>query len=246
VSWHDAYRSPLQSVWGLTVGPVLFLVWLALAPRPARPGADPAAARVVRVWALVFAAESIADATLPALAGVPMLLFVLLGDWRVFVLVEALSAPDRPLGRHLVVAAAWTLVVPLVTAVTYLAVVARGAVSPGTMLSILAEAASSQALWLVYEVAFSVLALVQRGAILPRRRPVALRYLRAVWAWVIGYYVLWACADMLILAGDDRGWLLRMLPNQLYYGLFVPFAYLRFFASSPESAATRSLVQACR
>ena len=31
----------------------------------------------------------------------------------------------------------------------------------------------------------------------------------------------------LILAGVDFGWGLRVLPNQLYYAFFVPFAYLR-------------------
>jgi hypothetical protein len=41
--------------------------------------------------------------------------------------------------------------------------------------------------------------------------------------YVIGYYALWAGADAIILtSGADTGFLLRVLPNALYYGGFVP------------------------
>ena len=41
--------------------------------------------------------------------------------------------------------------------------------------------------------------------------------------FVIGYYGLWAAADAIILTtGADMGFLLRVLPNALYYGGFVP------------------------
>lgn len=247
MSWQDAYASPLQSVWGLTVGPALFLLWMVCAPCPLRLGADPAARGFVRAWAAVFALVAIADATLPALAGVPMLLFVLLGDFRVFLLVEAVSRPQRPLRRHLLVAAAWTAVVPAITAVVYPALLAWRGPLPGPLLTVLADAATSQALWLCYELAFAVLAVLLRGLVVPRRRPPACRYLRAVLGWVVAYYLLWAAADVLILVGDDRGWLLRMVPNQLYYGLFVPVAYGLFFAYSPAArASTRSRDQAAR
>lgn len=247
MSWQDAYHSPLQSVWGLTVGPVLFLLWLAVGPRPERPGPDASKAPFVRTWAIVFACVALADATLPTLAGMPMLVFVLLGDFRVFLLVEALSRPQRPLWRHLVVAAGWTLVVPAVTAVVYPLLLAWRGPLPGSLFTVLTDAAASQVLWLCYEVAFAVAASLLRGLIVPRRRPPACRYLRAVLGWVVGYYLLWAAADVLILFEDDRGWLLRMVPNQLYYGLFVPVAYGLFFVYSPAaSASTSSRVQAAR
>ena len=31
----------------------------------------------------------------------------------------------------------------------------------------------------------------------------------------------------------DLGWGVRIVPNQLYYALWVPFAYWRFFSVSP-------------
>jgi hypothetical protein len=74
--------------------------------------------------------------------------------------------------------------------------------------------------WLCYALRFRALALwLRRGAHDPA--------LRAVLGYVVAYYALWASADVLILAGVDFGWGLRVLPNQLYYSFFVPFAYLR-------------------
>ena len=46
----------------------------------------------------------------------------------------------------------------------------------------------------------------------------------------IAQYVLWAGADVVILSGHDVGYLLRLLPNAMYYALFVPFAWW----SAPE------------
>jgi hypothetical protein len=50
-------------------------------------------------------------------------------------------------------------------------------------------------------------------------------------AYVAVYYALWALADVLILVGRlDAGWGLRVIPNQLYYALYLPFVYFRFFS----------------
>jgi hypothetical protein len=46
---------------------------------------------------------------------------------------------------------------------------------------------------------------------------------------VAAYYGLWAAADVLILCGVDAGWPVRLVPNQLYYGFFVPFVWRGFF-----------------
>jgi hypothetical protein len=61
-------------------------------------------------------------------------------------------------------------------------------------------------------------------------------------AWAGVYYALWAAADVLILAGVDAGWLLRCVPNQLYYGFTVPFVWWRFFSRSyaAESSSTQA------
>jgi hypothetical protein len=70
------------------------------------------------------------------------------------------------------------------------------------------------------------------------------RYLRAVLGFVAGYYVLWTTADVLVLRGFEWGWGLRVVPNLLYYGAFVPFAYWRFFAA--RNAASSTSVQTAR
>ena len=70
------------------------------------------------------------------------------------------------------------------------------------------------------------------------------RLVRALLAFAAVYYALWAASDVLILAGVDEGWLLRCVPNQLYYGLTVPFVWWRFF--SPSYAASSTSTQASR
>ena len=59
------------------------------------------------------------------------------------------------------------------------------------------------------------------------------------WLYVLVYYGLWASADVLILSGVDAGWLLRVVPNQLYYALWTAFVYARFYsvAAEPPNAA---------
>jgi hypothetical protein len=243
VTWADLYRSDLQGLWALAVPPALVCVGLLLVGRPAAPGAEPRAAAFVHWWAVAVAAESVCDAVLPKL-GVPMLLFVLLGDARVFLLLEWVVAPERGLARHLAVTAAWTLVVPCVTATLYLALAAaQGPLADGP-LATLAAGADGQILWLIYEAAFLGLALGLRAVSLPRRAPRALAWGRTVLAYVAAYYALWAASDVLILTGHDAGWALRVVPNQLYYGVWPLFVWATFF--SPRYAAASTATQASR
>ena len=230
-TWEAFYGGELQGLWSLIALPVAFLValpWLRLRTR----GSDPRAARFVRVWTVVFAAETIVDPLAIVRLGAPMLPFVLLGDYRVFLLVLGVAEPERSLAATCARAAAWTLVVPVVAGLAYRA----GAAIAGPL--------PEQVLWLIYECAFVALALWWRARFIPARRPPALRYLRAVLAYVATYYGLWGLADALILAHRDVGWALRIVPNQLYYAFFVPVAWWLFF--SPRYASTRSLVQARR
>jgi hypothetical protein len=161
-----------------------------------------------------------------------MLPFVLVGDFRVFLLVLGVAEPERSLVGTCARAAAWTLVVPVVAGLLYRAG------------SVLAGPLPEQVLWLIYECAFVALALWWRVRLIPARRPPALRFLRVVLAYVAIYYALWGVADALILAHRDVGWALRIVPNQLYYAFFVPVVWWLFF--SPRYASTRSLVQARR
>jgi hypothetical protein len=246
-TWQEVYRSDLQGLWALLPVPALFLLWLTLARQPAEPGVEPRAARFVRVWAVAFTVETILDPLLTGpllrwlgvsgpLADNAMIPFVLLGDFRVFLLVFALAPPGRAFGNAVVEAAAWTLVVPAVALVGTAALRAVRGGLPDTIL------------WLLYEAAFTVLALLLREGVVVRRVPAdraGLRaYLRAILGYVAAYYALWATADALILAGLDLGWALRMLPNQLYYSFWMPFAYAFFFA--PRYAAVSTSVQTSR
>jgi hypothetical protein len=151
----------------------------------------------------------------PAVATAAMLCFVLLGDFRVYWLVFALALRDARRGARL--GAALT---PLVPVIAYAADGLADAV---------AADASGLRLWLIHELLFTGVALWLRAAWLPRRvaDTARLRFLRGVCAYVAVYYALWAACDALSLAtGLDAAWLLRTLPNQLYYAFFVPFAWL--------------------
>jgi hypothetical protein len=229
--WERFYRGDIQGLWGLVVVPALFLLALPwLTPRTA--GADPRAARFVHAWAAVFAVETIVDPLAVGLGGVSMFPFVYLGDFRVFLLLLGVLEPERPLPGTIARAAAWTLVVPAVALSLHRLIQASAGPVPDTIL------------WLIYECAFAILALWWRARLIPARRPPAERYLRAVLAYVAVYYLLWAAADVLILAGWDGGWALRVVPNQLYYAFWVPVAWALFF--SPRYAASSSDVHTRR
>ncbi len=74
----------------------------------------------------------------------------------------------------------------------------------------------------MYETLFVVLAIGLSRVYLPRRS-VALLWTRRVTRFVIAYYALWVVADAVILTtGADVAFLLRVLPNVLYYGGLVP------------------------
>ncbi len=229
--WQAFYQSDLQGLWGLVALPALFLLalpWL----RPRAPGAEPRAAMFVRAWAAAFALETIVDPVATGPGGMTMIPFVLLGDFRVFLLVLGVMEPERPLAGTFVRAAAWTVLVPAVAVTLHR--LARAVAGP----------LPDQSLWLIYETAFALLALWWRTHLVPARRPRAERFLRAVLAYVAIYYALWALADVLIVAGLDVGWGLRVVPNQLYYAFWVPVVWMLFF--SPRYAAASSSTQTRR
>jgi hypothetical protein len=204
----------------------------------------------MRVYALVFAVETmldpfaggpllrwlgLADGALPTIV---MVTFVLAGDFRVFLLVLFLATPEpRGLPRVAGEAALWTLVVPFV------------AVAGEAGLRALAGNLPSQAIWLVYELVFLIMAFVLRSVVVPARvgaeRARLRAYLRAVTGYVAVYYALWAMADVIIMVGGfDLGWGLRIVPNQLYYAFYVPLVYGLFF--SRRYASTSTATQASR
>lgn len=253
-TWQALYESDLQGAVAVTIVPFVFLLYLAAAERTAAAGIVPTAARFVRVWAATFTVLGIVDplASGPLLrilgvadapiATVVMVTFVLLGDFRVYLLVFTLMSHagarhDARVAdpvfatrdalrlvppRAALAALGATLVVPLV------------AVAIDAGIRAHAPSAPTQTVWLAYELAFLLVALALRQWLVPARVPGTaprLRtYLRAVLAYVAVYYGLWALANVVILAGFDVGWALRLVPNQLYYAFWMPVAYFAFFA----------------
>jgi hypothetical protein len=140
--------------------------------------------------------------------------FVILGDLRFFYLVERQRGA---VVRALAFALPVSLIVPVTTGVLQTTDPLRF---------------SGNRLYLVYEVALLVLAFAFGRARRPedegRRRYVR----RLLWVEAV-QYVAWVAADALIVYGrgsslvselSDLGWLLRMVPNAIYYAAFVPIA----------------------
>ncbi len=209
-SWRAFYESDLQGLYALLVAPSIFLIHLLLRRSGARV-ADPRD-RFVRAYLLIFTLEMLLDPIAVTAAGsvgggvatAAGLLFVLLGDFRVYLLYF-----------HLGGLALWPAIGAAVAATP---VVAVSALALERIASDLAGPLPGQVLWLTHELLFTALALVLRA----RTRD---GFLRGALAYVVAYYALWAAADVLALAGIDAGWLLRCLPNQLYYAFWTPFVH---------------------
>jgi hypothetical protein len=153
--------------------------------------------------------------------------FVILGDLRFFALVERFARPrDARLGvRGWAAVIGWSFLVPVSAEIARRVLPASLLVEPRTT-------------FLTYELLFLSLALVLRFVVLPRRlagadEPVR-RWLLGVASFEIVQYALWALADVLILAGMSWGFLLRIVPNSLYYAFFLPFVWW----TAPREAAT--------
>lgn len=194
----------------------------------------------LRRYCAVLGALSIVDAWLTTnevfglgplrgwLASAVPLFFVLAGDLRYLLLVTSADAAgeihfER---RGLAAAAGLTLIVPIFSQVATL---------------LLPESLDRESLdrarllFLVYEVAFASLTLVLIARH-PKVRKVA--WIRRVSRFVVLYYGLWASADLVILVtGSDLGYLLRVVPNLLYYGGLIAMMGGSAPAPSPRRAS---------
>ena len=181
-------------------------------------------------YAVLFAFEILADALVTGGAspwkdtpwsGRLSLVFVLLGDYRFFLLLERYAKPGAPAFAR---AAGLTLIVPV------LAQIAR-VVAPQTF-------AGGRVLFLSYELAMVVLLVALRLTYL-KTRLLALgdrvrAWLLRVFLFELVGYAGWALCDVLILGGVDAGHALRILPNTMYYALFLPFVVL----TAPDEATS--------
>lgn len=234
-TWYSFYYASWQSPWALMVVPVFWLVARSVAPRATKDRAG----RFVSLWAGIFLLETMLDPVAGLLAkdaseGVQTavsLFFVLAGDFRIFSLVFVLALGVGSLGRGLGLAAGATAVVPVV------------AWCINQLLAVTLEEVPGQVLWLVHESLFVVACYALARFWLPQQEsgPHG-QFLGRVLGYAAGYYALWAGADLLILAEVDAGWLVRCVPNQLYYALTVPVIELLYRASAnaPNSTSTQT------
>lgn len=243
-TWHDAYYGELQSLYALLVLPVAFLAWRLAAPADPGRAVVPQAARFVSLATIVFAFETMLDpiATGPWLKSAALrdtfaatlvpFLFVYLGDLRVLLVARAALHPAEPFGRRLGFAAGATAIVPIATGLLY---GVHRAIWPG---------ANGQWMWMIYEAGFLALCVYAVRVWLPREAArsggiegEARGFLAALFGYSAAYYALWLAADVLIvIAGLDLGWAVRIVPNQLYYAFWVPFVYARFFSLPARNA----------
>lgn len=145
----------------------------------------------------------------PGLASIIAIFFVVAGDFRVFLLSIRESRPKMSVAVW-ASAVALSLMVPLIQA--------------GLIAAFPRTFAEVRLTFLVYEVLlFGVLAgSVQRLGLVPSA---ALG--REILLYALVTYGLWIVADIVILSGFDLGYLLRVIPNLLYYGAYAPFVYFR-------------------
>ena len=217
------YESELQGLWALLVVPALWLAVRVVRGRPAGEGVEPAAARFVDAFALVFAVQtlSIRSSTGPGRARARRrrgptalsLLFVLLGDFRVLPARRVPRGRRDRLGPRSREAAVLTPIVPIFAwlATRALGAALGAAAGPGALAGPRGELPRAAAL----------AAPPRRGA--RARSGGAARALPARGAALRGaYYALWALCDVGILLGLDWAYAVRAVPNQLYYALFVP------------------------
>lgn len=222
--WQAIYDSPWHQprlVGALTALTLAALVrWKLTAGR--------ARGSFLTAWTALFGALAIIDATITAtdspllpdhagLVGSLAIAFVLLGDARVYALVEheANAAPSR--SRRVIEGLAWGALVSVL-----MAPLAR---------TVPVFQRNPRTLFLTYELLALAQAIVWRQVRLARAAsrlsPEVSRWLREVTGFVAVQYALWALADAVILWVHPAGFLLRVVPNVLYYGLFVGYVFLR-------------------
>jgi hypothetical protein len=230
-SWQEFYNAGWQFPWAVMVVPFAFALYRAIARERRESALDPALAPFVSLWTTLFLAETLLDplATGPLAKALGELIanpklasnllgttFVVLGDFRVFWLVQRFRAPEQTTRRAALEAAALSVIAPTLAG-----------------LAALSDPAP-QAIWLTHELVSLGLAFALARFALPSEltHPRHAAFVRSVLGAMAAYYGLWAAADVLILSGVDAGWPVRLVPNQLYYGFFVPFVWWKFFGSS--------------
>jgi hypothetical protein len=208
--FESIYGSPYHHPYFFWAAGLPFLAWLLAWARRAGPESSNLG------WLLpAFQVAILVDAWLTAptspltgaLAQNVAIAFVVIGDARYFLLLEH-HGKGKPLGKAAAFALAWSLLIPIGSLVAKL------------------FSTQKRVIFLTYESMFAVLALGLALFVVPRLpEGPGRRYLRFLTWFEVAQYVTWASADVLILSGFDVGYLLRLVPNSMYYVAFVPFSW---------------------
>lgn len=188
-------------------------------------------------YLVIFTITILADATAtgswsPVPAGttaytVFSVLFIVLGDLRYFLLAERVTHPRDTLSRVLT----WSMGVSLIMPAT-----------SGVLTRVVPAMQNDRVLYMVYEAVMGCIVLgldrfrYASGDAAPEIR----QWVHRVSLLFATLYFGWAASDLAILIGIEAGHLLRVVPNVLYYGAFLPFV----FATAPESIRALPLKRA--
>ncbi len=160
-------------------------------------------------------------------------LFIVLGDFRYFYFAERATRLQQPWLRALLFATGISVIVPVVTAI---------------MTRTIPAMQNDRILYLVYEPALGLIVLgLDRFRYARSTAPAPIRqWVHRVSLMFASLYFGWAFCDALILAGIEAGHVLRIIPNVLYYGAFLPFIWLSAPASMRELREPRELRELAR
>lgn len=207
-SWQAAYDSALHHPVMAWVFGLVAVGWLL---RRAPPSS-------LRTVLLVITAETLLDAWLTG-AYTPFVMdgpafknsaiaFVIVGDLRLWWLLERFRRPGVSWGRALARALPWTLLVPVLQ-------VAALKLVPS-------QFPTGRHIFVLYEGAFAALCgVLLAGPYFRAAEPAEGRYARQLTAVFGLQYLLWVTSDLLILSGQEWALGLRIVPNAIYYGVFV-------------------------
>lgn len=186
--------------------------------------------RTVRAYAVFFAVMAAADGWLGgawtplpaagALTTTSVVFFVILGDFRYFL---ATRLGVLTLRVALVRALLLAFLVPVATQL---------------LVRVPFPNLGPNALFLAYELTF--LAVIVADHVRAPRTAQS----RALLRFECVQYALWATADVLILSDVTPGYLLRIVPNVMYYAAFVPFAVRVLQRARPSGAVLTPLAAA--
>jgi hypothetical protein len=214
------YFSPWHNPAAIWLVGLFFLGVLARARRDGAPRGHSWVWRYSVFFTLAIAIDALCSGGWSPTAGTAVatpiaIFFVILGDFRFFLLLER-HAPRASAPLVWGKAALWAFAIPV------------GSTMARHIWPAFFE--NQRITFLTYEAAFVVLALVIRFVVIPRRfedapDPVR-RWVERVAVFEIVQYALWATADVVILSGIDAGFALRLVPNLMYYGFFVPFVWV--------------------